>query len=146
MRRSITIAGLVCLLLVYTGCPTPENTTGSSSTGGMQGESTGVPTTGGGGSTDVPGASMGDAAPALGIELSHAILAPGRPVRAVGEALIKRTESGLVGVFISSYSGHFFRNKPGEGASVLHLGEAAFEALGIRFAKRMPICATNMDC
>ena len=44
MTRSITIAGLGCLVLVCTGCPGPESTTGGSSTGDMQGESTSVPT------------------------------------------------------------------------------------------------------
>jgi hypothetical protein len=74
--------------------------------------------------------------PALGVELSHAVLSGGRPVRAAGEAFIMKTESGLAGDFISPHSGHFFKGKSAEGAAALPIGESAFEALGITFGRR----------
>lgn len=75
--------------------------------------------------------------PAMGVELSHAVLSGGKPVRAAGEALVVKTESGLEGVFISSHSGHFFKGKSAEAAAALSVGESAFEALGITFSRRI---------
>ena len=58
-------------------------------------------------------------------------------MRAAGEAMVIRNEKGeLVGEFISSYSGHYFRDKGVEAAKSLELGEAAFSAIGVRFKKR----------
>lgn len=75
--------------------------------------------------------------PALGVEISHAVLSAGNPVKAAGEAFVMKTESGLVGDFISSYSGHFFKGKSAEGAAALPTGESAFDAIGIRFGRRI---------
>ena len=77
------------------------------------------------------------AMPLPGAEISHSVLTRGASVRAAGEAMVIRNEKGeLVGEFISSYSGHYFRDKGVEAAKSLELGEAAFSAIGVRFKKR----------
>ena len=63
-----------------------------------------------------------------GIEISHAVLSGGAPVRAAGQANIAAAGGSRVGLEITNHSGHF---KPS--AESLQIGKDAFRALGISF-------------
>ena len=63
-----------------------------------------------------------------GSEISHAVIAGGRPVLAAGQAEIAGSGGAYIGLSITNHSGHYM---PSEGS--LQVGIDAFAALGIRF-------------
>ena len=63
-----------------------------------------------------------------GVEISHAVLSGGAPVRAAGQANIAATSGVRVGLDINNHSGHF---RPS--AESLQIGVDAFAALGVQF-------------
>lgn len=65
---------------------------------------------------------------AHGVEISHAVLAGGRPVLAAGEADIAVAGGRYIGITLTRHSGHF---RPG--LRSLEVARRAFEAVGIVF-------------
>lgn len=69
-----------------------------------------------------------------GVELSHAIISAGAPVRAAGEADVAISGLTKMGIRISTHSGHFLSGMDAAtNAEVARLGRAAFATAGIIF-------------
>ncbi|MFE7635882.1 polymorphic toxin-type HINT domain-containing protein, partial [Kitasatospora sp. NPDC057518] len=65
-----------------------------------------------------------------GVEISHAVLSKGNPVRAAGEADIAGSaRDGYFGIEINDHSGHFFEPN----WNVAQIGKDAFAAAGVHF-------------
>ena len=69
-----------------------------------------------------------------GVEISHAVLSGGKPVKAAGEATIAgSSDVGYFGLEISSRSGHFVGDDQALWEPIKRLGMDAFGQLGIHF-------------
>jgi hypothetical protein len=69
-----------------------------------------------------------------GLEISHAVLSGGRPVRAAGQADIASVGGQRVGIAISAHSGHFLNGMSQiVSGEVVRLGREAFARIGVQF-------------
>lgn len=69
-----------------------------------------------------------------GVEISHAVLSGGAPVRAAGQANIAATSGQRFGIEISAHSGHFLNGMTRSVSErVVELGKAAFSQAGVLF-------------
>ncbi|MCL4229030.1 MAG: hypothetical protein KJZ91_31575, partial [Myxococcales bacterium] len=68
------------------------------------------------------------------VEISHAVLSRGGPVRAAGQAEIASAGGRRVGLAISAHSGHFLHGAPASVSDeVVKLGREAFAQIGVIF-------------
>jgi RHS repeat-associated protein len=69
-----------------------------------------------------------------GVEISHAVLAQGAPVRAAGQADIAAAGGGFFGLEITPHSGHYMNGATAEqSAAVVEIGRDAFTRIGVIF-------------
>ena len=69
-----------------------------------------------------------------GVEISHAVIADGKPVLAAGQAQVASGGGMHIGMEIQPHSGHYhYGNTASQNAASLAIAKAAFEGYGITF-------------